>query len=309
MPFDPTVITSTVAVRDGVDLYLSWTSSAPSGTWYQVYLAGNLAAKTKALSATSPYPSDLGPNVRIAVGAVAQGEQFTDFSIQGGGYGRGGYGVGGYGNCSCLAPVPYGRVKLEWLGGSYLSAAIAGFYVYGSPAPGQPVSYATPLATISAYAPGKSNDGYGLGGYGQGGYGRAASSYSWTSSSLSAGVWQFAVVSFDTAGNVDPNPPVRSYTITVAPRPPAANTQGQRLTYSFSRGPGTGYGASGYGKGGYGAGGGPAGTGGYGAGRYGAGGYGAGGGYGQGGYGRDGYGVGAVPAGSYVTLNWLPSPG
>ena len=73
--------------------------------------------------------------------------------------------------------------------------------IYQSSAANAPVSYAAPVANLAAYPGGWISDGFGQGGYGQGGFGRAASSYQWTSDPLSSGVWQFAVVPYDKAGN------------------------------------------------------------------------------------------------------------
>lgn len=307
MPFDPTTVTSVTAARDTIDLRLSWMSALPAGTWYQIYVAGNLVAQTQSLSVHIPYPTDA--NTQIAVGSVADGEQTTDFSTQGGGFGRGGFGVGGFGNCGCLSPIPYDRVKLSWLGGLYLSSAIAGYRIYSSATAGQPVSYAKPLVTIPAYTAGKINTGLGVGGFGTGGFGDSSAAYTWTSNRLGAGVWQFAVVPFDSAGNQDPAPAIETYTITAAPRPPAPNTAGLRLTYSYARGPGDGFGSGGFGTGGFGGTLAGLGTSRFGVGGFGTGGFGSGGGFGVGGFGRDGFGSGAVDAGSYVTLNWLSSPG
>ena len=54
---------------------------------------------------------------------------------------------------------------------------------------------------MPAYTAGVITDGFGYGGFGDGGFGEAAGSYSWTSGALTSGVWNFAVVPFDTAGN------------------------------------------------------------------------------------------------------------
>ena len=139
---------------------------------------------------------------------------------------------------SSLPPAPSDRAQLSWLGGSYLDATgnddVAGFRVHGEPDARRRRSTAPrPLAEIPAYPGGILTDGYGLGGYGQGGFGRAASTYRWTSPSLRAGLWSFAVVSFDAAGN--PGVPVMtSVAIRLPPRPPAAFPDGSRLKYAYN---------------------------------------------------------------------------
>ena len=45
-------------------------------------------------------------------------------------------------------------------------------------------------------------DGFGFGGFGYGGFGQAAGTYTWTSNPLSSGNWSYAVVPYDSAGNV-----------------------------------------------------------------------------------------------------------
>jgi hypothetical protein len=130
------------------------------------------------------------------------------------------------------------RARLSWQGGTYLDTTgnddIAGFHIYGSPSPGQPPSYSAPLATVAAYPGGIFADGFGLGGFGQGGFGKAASSYLWTSSHLSSGVWQFAIKPFNSAGNEAAGSGVTSLTITAPPAPPRQNASGQRLTYTYN---------------------------------------------------------------------------
>ena len=90
-----------------------------------------------------------------------------------------------------------------------------------------------PSQQITAYPGGILTDGYGLGGFGQGGFGRAASLYQWTSDALGSGVWSFAVVSFDAAGNQGAGS-VSSVAITAPPRPPAAYPDGSRLQYTYN---------------------------------------------------------------------------
>ena len=101
---------------------------------------------------------------------------------------------------STLPAAPARAVTLQWLGGTYEAADLAGFHIYGEPSPGSGIDFTTILATIPAYSAGIITDGFGYGGYGQGGYGAAAGSYSWTSAPLSSGTWHWAVKPFDTAG-------------------------------------------------------------------------------------------------------------
>ena len=215
MPFDQSSI---IEVRppfwDGSTLQLSWISTAPLGSTFQVYVGRRLAWYGKSRWVALPMPSS---RVRIDVGVVAPGESMVDFSAS-------------------LPHTPEDRVTLSWLGGSYLDPSgnddVVGFRVYGSRRPGWGGYESEPLAQIPAYPGGEPIDGYGLGGFGQGGVGRSASTYSWTSPALDAGTWSFAVASYDAAGNQAP-PAVMSAVVTAPPRPPAAADDGSRLRCEY----------------------------------------------------------------------------
>jgi hypothetical protein len=215
MPFDQSTITEVrPPVWDGSTLQIEWTSTAPPGTIFQVYIGRTLAWHGASRWVAITMPSS---RVRIDVGAVEPGEASTDFSAM-------------------LPPAPQDRVELDWLGGTFLDPTgrddVRGFRVYGSPLPGAGVDYSSPLATIQAYPSGVITDGFGLGGFGQGGFGRASSSYRWTSPALARGDWTFAVASFDAAGNEAP-PLLASATIQAPPRPPCAGPDGTRLSYTY----------------------------------------------------------------------------
>ena len=187
----------------GLSLQLEWVSTAPPGTFFQVYVSCALTWHGTSRWVAIPMPSS---RIRIDIGAVEPGEATTDFSAQ-------------------SACVLSDRARLSWLGGSYLDPTgnddFAGFRVHGEPEPGGGIDWTSPLAKICAYPGGILTDGYGLGPYGLGGFGRAASSYEWTSPAPKSGLWSFAVVSFDAAGN--PGTPVMTSVAIQAPpalRPP-----------------------------------------------------------------------------------------
>lgn len=215
MPFDQSSI---VEVRppfwDGSTLQLSWTSTAPAGTTFQVYVGRRLAwyGASRWVALTMPES-----RVRIDVGAVGPGEATVDFSAS-------------------LPASSEDRVTLSWLGGSYLDPTgrddVRGFRVFGSRRAGWAVDFTEPVAEIPAYPGGSPIDGYGLGGFGQGGFGRSASTYRWTSPALSKGTWTFAVVSFDAAGN-EGTPNFLTTEIAAPPRPPKAFPDGSRLRCDY----------------------------------------------------------------------------
>jgi hypothetical protein len=202
-------------VWDGSALQLEWTSTAPEGTVFQVYLGRVLAWYGTSRWVAIPMPSS---RVRIDIGTVGPGEDTVDFS-------------------GSLPNSPGDRAQLSWLGGSYLDPTgnddVAGFRIHGATDPGGAIDYTRVLAEIPAYPGGLVTDGYGLGGYGQGGFGRAASAYQWTSQSLRSGTWPFAVVSHDAAGNPGV-PAVTSVSISSPPRPPASFPDGSRLGYTYN---------------------------------------------------------------------------
>lgn len=220
MPFDDSSITSLSLHQAGGDLVVSWTSSAPRGTTYHVYLDHKLVWVGRGLKATVPAPSADG-NHSVEVGTVDVGETRTDF-----------------GPTLSTPVVGDACPKLTWIGGRYLGLALDRFLIYRSATPGGPVDYSTPVGTVVAYPGGIYTDGYGMGGYGSGGYGHVASNYAWTGKPLASGDWTFAVAACDRAGNRVASPSTVTITITVAPRAPAPNSAGLRATRTYNAGTG-----------------------------------------------------------------------
>ena len=226
MAFSQASISEVRVVRDGTELFASWTSSATPKTPFQVYVDRRLAWSGTSRSCYLPAPADAaGRSAWIEVGTVAPGESNADFSASLSG-------PGGSGN----------RASLTWLGGTYLDPTlrddIRGYRIYGSAIAGGPVNYAVPLDVVAAYPGGTITDGFGAGGFGQGGFGRAATSYRWSSSPLGTGTWAFAVVPYDAAGNAQGSPMAVNVVIAAAPKAPAADGNGRRVNYSYA-GPAT----------------------------------------------------------------------
>ena len=211
-------------VRGG-QVFLCWTSSAPAGTWFQVYINDALAWHGQSTSCWVPVPS--GP-VHIDIATVGAGEEQVDSSLT-------------------LPPAPSRRAELSWLGGTFEGADIAGFRVYGERSPGTGINYAAALADITAYPAGIATDGLGLGGFGTGGFGAVAGTYTWTSGPLDSGTWSFAVQPYDAAGNLGAAVTV-AIAITAPPREPGWFPDGvTRLVYTI-----LGFGHAGYGSAGFG---------------------------------------------------------
>lgn len=208
MPFDDSTISNPKSTLQGRNLLVSWSSSSPAGTVFQVYVGGRLAWHGTQTSCLLPHP---GPSrTRICVGAVGVGEDAVDFSAS-------------------LPAAPWAsRARLTWFGGTYQSDSIQGFHVYQGPTAGAAIDYTTPVATVTAYPQGRIIDGAGRGPAGRGGAGRTASSYSWTSESLAPGAWNFGIKPFDTAGN-EGAADEETVTIAAPPRPPARDAVKGRL--------------------------------------------------------------------------------
>jgi len=206
LSFDTSTITEVFPPSwQGGRLKLEWTSSSPSGTYFQVYVAGVFAWYGTDRHCTIAPPSGL---TDIQIGSVGTNEQTTDFS----------------GSLTVYTT----RAKLTWESGS----DAASFNIYSGTVPGGAVSYASPVATVTALEQGINTDGYNYGGYNAGGY-DGGGSFSWTSGPLAIGTWNFAVKPVDAAGNEGSASTV-SVTIHCPPRPPARNSDGDRLTYSYS---------------------------------------------------------------------------
>jgi hypothetical protein len=214
MPFDQTPITEVKPpIFQAGQLWISWTSTAPAGSWYQVYISGRLMWFGQSLDVSLPAPSG---RVRINVGVVGSSERSTDFS-------------------STLGAVPPNRANLAWKGGTYQDDTIQAFNIYSSTVAGGAVSYTTPLATIAAYEAGIITDGWGYGGWGDGGWGRANNDYTWQSLPLTNGTWTFGIKPIDAAGN-EGTATTATVTIAVPPLPPARFSDGKRLHTSYSAG-------------------------------------------------------------------------
>ncbi len=198
----------------GAQVYLSWISSSPPGTWFQIYINQALAWYGQSTSTRLPVPP-VGVE-RLDLGTVLPGEEQTSFA-------------------GSLPTPPNRRAELSWLGGTFEGTDIAGFRVFGSPTAGGMISYISPLADITAYPSGILTDGFGLGGFGGGAFGESASTYSWTSGSLTGGVWPYAVIPYDAAGNLG-TPALTSITVTVPPLAPADFPDGLRLHYTYDPG-------------------------------------------------------------------------
>jgi hypothetical protein len=247
MPFDQSTIASVAPpVYLGFQVSLSWTCSLPpsgygaggyggggygsgsvgGGIWFQVYLNRALTWWGQTTNARIAMPN-VGPD-RVDIGTVLPGEEQTDFSAD-------------------LPAVASRRAELSWLGGTFEGADIAGFRVYGSDsARGYgiggfgtglfgDVDLGAVLADITAYPSGIVTDGFGFGGFGIGAMGSSASTYTWTSEPLTRGGWSYAVIPYDSAGNLG-TPATTGVTIVCPPLPPALYGDNTRLKYTYNAG-------------------------------------------------------------------------
>jgi hypothetical protein len=209
MPFDQSAIVEVYPPDYSLpgQVAISWRSTAPDG-WHQLYVDRKLTWWGRGASATIATPNGRS---RIDLGAVGYDERSTDFS-------------------SSLPAPPSNRVALAWQGED---ASAVEYRVYSSPSPGLPVSYATPVALIPAGVPGMVMPGFGNGGFGEGPYGGDGdASYRWTSGDLASGAWSFGVTAVDEAGNESMQVEA-SASIVAPPEPPARDSRGRRLTYTY----------------------------------------------------------------------------
>jgi hypothetical protein len=228
MGFSQSTITAVnPPLYSGFQVFLSWETTSPAGTWFQIYINQALAWWGQTTSARLVLGT-IGP-VRVDIGTVLPGEEQTSFAAD-------------------LPSAPARRAELSWLGGTFEAPDIAGFQVWYSAA--APVGYGdggfgggpyggitltTLEASITAYPSGIMTDGFGMGGFGLGGYGEAAGTYTWTSDPLSSGTYWYAVVPFDSAGNLG-TPAATSVAIHCPPLEPALFDDGTRLHYTYNAG-------------------------------------------------------------------------
>jgi hypothetical protein len=202
------------AVLSGRTLAIWWTSSAPAGSRYQVYLNRRLAWWGMETRCELPLPPTRS---EVAICAVPVGEERINYA----------------------ASIPAGsglckRPRLTWKGGSYLGDVDA-YRVYGEATPGGGLDYAVPLGEVPASPSGHDADGWGEGGWGEGGWGGSARSYSWLGSPLGPGTWAFAVKAVDRSGK-ESTAATTSVVIAGPPRPPEPASDGSRLRYTFNAG-------------------------------------------------------------------------
>lgn len=168
----------------GADPRLSWDSSDPPGTVFQVYVDGRRVWSGTARSVPLALPSrEPGSRYRVNVLAVDPADARADHS-------------------GLLPPADGGgdRATLFWYGGLFLDPDLLRFDVFQSAAAGGPVDASRPVAAVAAYAKGVPRDGAGVGPAGVGGAGAAATVYAWTSRQLASGVWSFEVVPVTRSG-------------------------------------------------------------------------------------------------------------
>jgi hypothetical protein len=222
MAFSQSGIVDVRVVADGPELFVAWTSNVPSGTIFQVYVDRRLVWYGASNRCRVPIPAgDLGRNVWVEIGTVDVDEPTADYSS------------------SLVAPGGRSeRAVLFWSGGTYLDPSgrddIQGFRIYQGPSPGTAVDLTTPVDSVAAYPGGWINDGFGKAGFGGGGFGRAATLYTWQSGPLASGAWQFAVLPFDRAGNIQDAGSTTTVTINAAPLPPAPNANRARLASTYA---------------------------------------------------------------------------
>jgi len=217
MPVSPTQSTITgvtVSQGDGTTR-VTWTSTEPAGTWFQVYLGGRLAWSGTARSCVLATPAASRP-VPGAILAVPTGQQTRDFA-------------------SLLPAQPGGgsRAVVRWLGGAYLGD-VSEYLVYRSAAAGGSVSYAAPVAIVPA-RPGGDADGAGLGPAGEGGAGDAATVYEYGEVPPGPGAWKYGVKARDYGGALSA---AIEFTVNVAmpPLPPPPFADRTRLHGSYNAG-------------------------------------------------------------------------
>lgn len=220
MAFSDTNISGLTVTRKLGGTFVEWESTDPEDTVFQVYVDGVHVWSGTARWIQLP-PAAHGRSRTIQVGAVDDDEGSTDFAAS-----------------LPTAPSTGDRPVLTWAGGTYLSDTIEGYHIYRAATAGGAVSYAAAVATVAAYPGGLILDGFGVGPFGQGGFGRAQASYTWTGEPLETGTWRHGVAAFDVAGNEVASPSEVDVDVVALPKPPAADADGKRITYTYDSGTG-----------------------------------------------------------------------
>lgn len=187
------------------DFRVSWESSDPPGTWFQVYLNGRLAwsGSEQVADVASPI---VGRRIALDVLAVDRQDAAKDLSS-------------------------YLATRLDC---AYLQWADVGdadrYDIYCGTAPGDTTpDYTTPVGSVPARPFGMVLGGWGVGTWGGGFWGTGSTLYRWSSAPLAGGDWTFGVKAVDAAGISGPAVE-ETVTITAPPSAPPVSAAGLFLT-------------------------------------------------------------------------------
>lgn len=182
--FDQSPIVDLRVFREPGSLHIKWDSTAPAGSWYQIYINGRLVWDgPKRKYVDIPFKSRAGHTVYVSVGVVGDTDRHSDFG-------------------HTIDDVPSNRVQLSWQGGTALDPSIKGFNIYMSTESGGPYSLQNRVGNVKVVT---------------GPDVASLMPYSWTSGPLRSGTWQFAVAAYDSAGNEDSDPPTWDQAVSVPP--------------------------------------------------------------------------------------------
>lgn len=211
--FSDAGISNIIVYLDVTDLYVSWTTDTtlnPPGTYYQVYVNGILKSSDISTSVTIPGIQSNDQDLVIHVGKVSASNRYVDYS----------------GTLSGLN----NRAGILWYGGSWVDTNLVGYHIYMSSEPDGPVNRDKAIASIPANTGGDDwGGGYGRGPYGRGSYGRNVIEYDWTSDPLRSGRWYFEVASYDSAGNLSPQPWPSGYVDVIGPPSSPPEIDGRKI--------------------------------------------------------------------------------
>lgn len=225
MAFDDAGITVTVTPLPATaEVLVTWSSSWPDGTWYQVYLDAVLIGATQRRAMVLPWPGTATGRAWVHVGAVPASEVAV---VQ-----------------PPAAPAALGtgaRPVLTWKGGMYQKVAgrdVAGWTIFRGRAPGGAVDTAAPVGAVPAQGVVGPEGGWGVGGWGTGGWGRPRRTYQFRDQTLAGGTWNYRITPVNDQGQPGAGSDV-SVAVTAPPRSPtpvADDPWGRRLIADTSGG-------------------------------------------------------------------------
>lgn len=213
--FNEAGITDIRADRFDADMYLTFSTDWPNGSYYQIYI--NHTLKWVGTTTRVVIPGVGGGPLIVHVGNVAPENRNADFSA------------------TLPEVVPAGaRARVTWAGGRWISPNLSGFHIYISVNPGSPIDWTNRVGDVPARHGSDWGDGFGRGPFGRGPFGRGVVAYRWVSGPLRTGIYQVGIRAYDSSGTESADTGTQSVSVVAPPSVVPTFGDGTRLRSTLS---------------------------------------------------------------------------